>query len=146
LKFKEIDLFKKFSIIALVVSLLSTSLFLGSVQAQGASSSNASKNHARVSKIGVGQNAKVEVKLKDQTKITGYISGIEANSFTVVDRVTGADHNLSYEDVTAVKRPGGGFSTKSWIILGSVAAGAIVTWIIVKPVLCDGGAQSRGPC
>lgn len=29
---------------------------------------------------------------------------------------------------------------------GAVVAGAAITWVIVKPVLCDGGAQTRGPC
>jgi hypothetical protein len=32
------------------------------------------------------------------------------------------------------------------VILGSVVGGALVTWAIVKPALCDGGAQTRGPC
>ena len=32
------------------------------------------------------------------------------------------------------------------LIGGAVAGGLIVGWLIVKPALCDGGAQTRGLC
>jgi hypothetical protein len=32
------------------------------------------------------------------------------------------------------------------LIVGGIAAGAITTWLIVKPAVCDGGAQTRGVC
>jgi hypothetical protein len=32
------------------------------------------------------------------------------------------------------------------LIGGAVVAGAVVGWQIMKPALCDGGAQHRGPC
>jgi hypothetical protein len=86
------------------------------------------------------------VKLQDKTKLKGYLTTKEQDSFTITDSKTGATNTVRYADVSQVKKPGGGFSTKSWLILGAVVAGTITTWFIVKPVLCDGGAQSRGPC
>ena len=65
-------------------------------------SAEASKARAKVSQLGVGQSARVDVKLKDQTKIKGYISGAEQDSFTVVDKVTGDSHSVSYNDVLEV--------------------------------------------
>ena len=105
------------------------------------------KIRANVQKIGVGPNARVEVKLRDNTQLKGYISAAEQDSFTVTDSKTGSTRTVSYaDDASGVKKLGGGLSAKSWIILGAAVVGAVVTWIIVKPALCDGGAQTRGPC
>jgi small nuclear ribonucleoprotein (snRNP)-like protein len=105
----------------------------------------ADKIRAKVQKIGVGGNAKVEVKLRDGSQLKGRISEADQNTFTIVDSNGGAD-TVAYADTTSVKKPGGGISTKTLIILGAVAAGTVATWVIVKPALCDGGAQTRGPC
>jgi hypothetical protein len=101
---------------------------------------------ARVQKIGVGPNARIEVNLRDKTQLKGYISSADQESFTVTDRKTGSTRIVSYADASGVKKPGAGLSSKTWIILGVAVVGTIVTWVIVKPALCDGGAQTRGPC
>ncbi|MGH9871175.1 MAG: hypothetical protein ACRD9S_01775 [Pyrinomonadaceae bacterium] len=104
------------------------------------------KIRSKVLKMGVGTNARVEVKLRDNTQFRGYISDAGQDSFTVVERGTGFNKTVSYADTQSVKKAGSGVSAKTLIILGAVAAGAAVTWVIVKPALCDGGAQTRGPC
>jgi small nuclear ribonucleoprotein (snRNP)-like protein len=104
------------------------------------------KVRARVQKIGLGRNARVEVKLRDNTQLKGYISAADQDSFTVIDSNTGSTRTVSYADSSSVKKAGSGLSAKTWIILGAAAVGAAVTWVIIKPVLCDGGAQTRGPC
>lgn len=126
--------------------LFATSAGLQSVWAQTNDTAAAAKARAKVESMGLGSSAKVEVKLMDQTKLKGYLSAKERDSFTVTDSKTGASSTVRYAEVVEVKKAGGGFSTKGWLILGAVAAGAVTTWFIVKPVLCDGGAQSRGPC
>lgn len=103
----------------------------------------ASKIRAKVEALGV--STQVEVKLRDNTKLRGRISGTDADSL-YIDNLAGANTKILYADVLDVKKPGGGWGTKHWVILGSVAAGALVTWAVVKPALCDGGAQTRGPC
>ena len=96
--------------------------------------------------MGVGKDAKVEVKLRDNTKLKGYVSGVEEDSFTVTDK-TGIERTVAYADVAKVSKQGNGWSTRTKAIVGTaVAAGAIIGWVILKPALCDGGAQSRGPC
>jgi hypothetical protein len=104
------------------------------------------KIKTKVQKIGVGGNARVAVMLRDNTEMKGYISDADQNSFTVVDSMSGSRNTVAYADTSSVKKAGGGISGKTWIILGAAAVGAIVTWVIVKPALCDGGAQTRGPC
>ena len=106
----------------------------------------AEKVRARVQKIGVGRNARVEVKLRDNTQLKGYISAAEQDSFTVIDSKTGSTRTVSYAESSSVKKAGSGLSAKTWIILGAAVVGTAVTWVLVKPVLCDGGAQTRGPC
>lgn len=104
----------------------------------------ASKARAQVESF--GNNARVEVKLRDTTKVKGHITAIAPDSFTVSDSKTGTTNTVAYNEVDTVKKAGGGLSTKSWLIIGGVAAGVVTTWFIVKPAFCDGGAQTRGIC
>jgi len=127
--------------------ILATSFAFQSVQAQGGRDTDAAaKARIKVERLGVGSDASVEVKLLDGTKLKGYLSTKEQDAFTVTDRKTGASSVVRYAEVSEVKKSGGGLSTKSWIIIGSAIAGAVGTWIVVKPALCDGGAQTKFPC
>ena len=105
------------------------------------------KTRAAVQKLGVGRDARVEVKLRDKTKLKGYISAAEQDSFTLIDSKTGSTQTVSYVEVDQVQKHRGGISTRSWIIIGAVATAAIIIGAtVIKPVVCDGGAQSRGLC
>jgi len=104
------------------------------------------KIRTKVLKIGVGTNARVAVKLRDNTQLNGYISDAGQDSFTVVEKQTGSSKTISYADASSVKKAGSSMSAKPWIILGAAVVGAAVTWAVVKPAVCDGGAQTRGPC
>lgn len=131
--------------------LLLTAIGVQQVAAQSAndvrSASQAiEKIRTKVKKIGVGGNARVEVKLRDQSQLKGYISDVGQDGFTVVDSKTGSSRTVSYADAATVKKGGSGLSAKSWFTIAAVVAGAAITWVIVKPMLCDGGAQTRGPC
>lgn len=140
-------MFKRISVIVISIVFLSTALGLQSVWAQtGGDAELAGKARAKVAKLGVGSSARVEVKLRDGAKLKGYVSASDQDSFTVTDGKTGTTTSVPYADVSDVKKAGSGLSSRSWIIIGSAVAGAVVTWIAVKPVLCDGGAQTRGPC
>jgi hypothetical protein len=104
------------------------------------------KIRTKVLKMGVGVNARVQVKLIDNSQLNGYITAADQDSFTVVQRGTGSSKTVSYADTQSVKKAGSGVSARTLLILGAVAAGAAITWVVVKPALCDGGAQTRGPC
>ena len=140
-------MFKKISTVLVSAAILATSFAFQSARAQGGRDNEAAaRARVKVEKLGAGSNAGVEVKLLDGTKLKGYVSAREQDSFTVTDRKTGATSVVRYAEVSEVKKSGGGLSTKSWIIIGSAIAGAVVTWIVVKPAFCDGGAQTRFPC
>ena len=139
-------MFRRTFAMMLAGMLLITAFGLQHAGAQSTSDQATEQIRTKVQKIGVGTNAKVEVKLRDNTKMKGYISESNQDSFTVFDKLSGSSKTVSYADTSSVKKAGGGISTKTWIILGATVVGAAVTWAVVKPVLCDGGAQTRGPC
>lgn len=105
------------------------------------------QSRADVLKAGTGERARVEIKLRDETKLKGYVSAAGADSFTVMDARTGASQVVAYDEVAQVKRPGRGLSTMTKVLIGgAVVAGVVIGWQVVKPAVCDGGAQSRGIC
>jgi hypothetical protein len=136
---------KRIFAILISMALLAGSFGLQTAFGQSATyDAQASKARAKVESL--GNNARVEVKLRDKTKVKGYVSAIAADSFTVSDSRTGTTTTVAYNEVDEVKKPGGGLSTRTWIIIGAAAVGTVVTSIIVKPAFCDGGAQTRGIC
>lgn len=141
-------LFIKTLATALAGLLLITNFGIQPVQADTIEDARrAGKARTTILRVGTGEKARVEVKLRDNTRLKGYVSEVGADTFTVTDARTGASSIVAYNNVTQVKRSGNGLSTMTKVLIGgAVAAGVIVGWQIVKPALCDGGAQSRGPC
>ena len=127
---------------ALLVSLL---IWPGSAGAQSVNGEVSAKIRADVQSLSVNRDQKVEVRLRDKTKLKGHITSVESDSFNITESTTGSSQTIAYAEVVQVKKASNGFS-KKWLILGGVGAAAIVTWIVAKPAVCDGGAQSRGIC
>lgn len=63
----------------------------------------AAKVKNEIAKLGTGTGARIEVKLRDKTKLKGYISQINENSFTVVDDKTGNASEVPYPNAKQVK-------------------------------------------
>ncbi len=138
-------LIKKHVAIALSVIITALSLVLPS-QATAQSNTDTEKVRAKVQILSASRDSQVEVKFRDKTKVKGYINTVEPVSFTLRDPKTGTSQSISYSEVDSVSKADGGVSTKTWLIIGGVAAGAVTTWLVVKPAVCDGGAQTRGAC
>ena len=137
---------RTFAMVLSGLFLASTLCFQSVIAQSGGDSASAEQVRASVQKIGQGRDAKVEAKLRDGRKVTGYISATEEDSFIVTNPKTGSSETVAYADALHVKKPSGGVS-RGWIIGGAAAAAAVIVGaIVLKPVLCDGGAQSRGPC
>ena len=137
---------RTFAIVLSGLFLTSTLCFQSVIAQSGSDSASADQIRASVQRIGQGRDAKVEAKLRDGRKVTGYISAVGEDSFVVTNPKTGSSETVAYVDALHVKKPSGGVS-RGWIIGGAAAAAAVVVGaIVLKPVLCDGGAQSRGPC
>lgn len=104
------------------------------------------KIRAKVQTLSATKDTQVEVKFRDRTKLKGYIDSVEPVTFKLRDPKLGTTQSIAYSEVDDVSKAHGGISTKTWLIVGGVAAGAVTTWLIVKPAVCDGGAQTRGIC
>ncbi|MFY9556044.1 MAG: hypothetical protein WAV20_09050 [Blastocatellia bacterium] len=61
------------------------------------------KVRAGIMKLGVGQDSRVAIKLRDNVKLAGYISESNADSFVVTDPKTRTATPVAYGDVTQVK-------------------------------------------
>ncbi|HEY9436107.1 MAG TPA: hypothetical protein VI260_32010 [Blastocatellia bacterium] len=92
----------------------------------------AAKVKAGVAKLGAGTDTKISVKLRNKTKLKGYVSRIEEDAFFIADAKTGAETSVAYGDVTQVK--GNNLSTGVIIaIAAGVAVGVtlLVIYIII---------------
>lgn len=99
----------------------------------------AEKARQRVAKIGTGSKAKVDVKLRDSTRLKGYIGSADADSFTLVDEKSGASRDILFANVDQLKKRGGGLGKGAWIAIAAGSA-VVVAVIVLRPVFCDGGA------
>jgi hypothetical protein len=136
-------LVKKYLVCLLSMLVFAALVVPGPVNAQ---SDSVEKTRTKVQTLSIDRDKPIEVKLHDKTKIRGYITSVDPDSFTITDGKTATSQRIPYSDVNEVKKASSGFSAKTWLILGGIAAGTVATWLIVKPAVCDGGAQSRGIC
>jgi hypothetical protein len=133
--------------LALALSVVITVVSLGlPVTAKAQSNPETDKIRSRVHTLSASKGSQVQVKFRDGTKQKGYIDVVEPLTFTLRDPKNGSTQSISYSEVDNISKAGDGVSTKTWIILGGIAAGTVATWLIVKPAVCDGGAQTRGIC
>jgi len=133
--------------LAATLSVFITALSFGlPANATAQSTSGIEKIRATVQVLAASKDSQVQVKFRDQTKVKGYIASVEPVSFTLRDPKDGTSQSIAYSEVHSVSKAAGGISTKTWLILGGVAVGAVTTLLIVKPAVCDGGAQTRGVC
>ena len=88
----------------------------------------AEKVKTNVLKIGTGEAARVKIKLRDKTKIAGYISAADDEGFTVKDSKTGTTTTIAYTQVKSVQ--GHNLSTGAKIAIGIGIAAAIIFIIL----------------
>ena len=88
----------------------------------------AEKVKASVLKLGTGEAARVKIKLRDKTKLAGYISAADGEGFTVVDSKTGMATTIAYPQVKSVQ--GHNLSTGAKIAIGVGIAAAIIFIIL----------------
>lgn len=81
-----------------------------------------------VLKFGTGEAARVKIKLRDKTKLAGYISSTDGEGFTLIDSKTGMATMIAYPQVKSVQ--GNNLSTGAKIAIGEGIAAAIVFIIL----------------
>ena len=121
-------------LIVLVMNLMVVTAFAGTDAEKEAKF--AEKVKAEVTKLGTGTDAKIQIKLKDGSKLKGYVSEIKDTSFVVTDEKTGATTEIPYPQAKQVK--GHNLSTGAKI---AIAVGIIVVLSIVISYVYSGRVQ-----
>jgi hypothetical protein len=93
-----------------VLSLVLTGLLINAVavsssyaRSQDEQARNLEKVKENVRKLGVGEEARVEVKLQDGRKLKGYIREAGEDSFIVIDSKSGTATTVDYSQVKQIK-------------------------------------------
>jgi hypothetical protein len=129
-------MFKRILSVALVAAILSVA---GPVSVRAAGSKSKAEKEAvfvkklkeGIARLGTGTEARVEVKLKDKTKLKGYVSEVGDEGFSVVDSKTGTSTRVNYPQVQKVK--GHNLSTGAKVAIGlGVAVAVLVIWLIME--------------
>lgn len=99
-------MFGKTTVHLLVVALVL--LFVGAPSTSAKSKAEkaaefAAKVKGEVARLGTGTESQIIVKLRDKTKLAGYVSKIGEESFFVTDAKTGVTTEVPYPTVTQVK-------------------------------------------
>ncbi|HEY0404920.1 MAG TPA: hypothetical protein VGC89_04290 [Pyrinomonadaceae bacterium] len=126
---------KKHLSLALVV-LLSNVLLAVPARARAQSNNqgqSVEKIKTKVAKIGVGSKARATVRLKNGTKIKGYIAEARSDDFVIRDRQTNDPRTVAYDEVAKVEKNGGHSRARN-ITIG-VAIGVGVTLAILAAII-----------
>jgi hypothetical protein len=98
------------------------------------------KVRGQIARIGTGPKASVEIRLRDETKLKGFIGESDETHFVVVDTKTGARTRLEYPQVQKVYsyRLVNGFKTA---LVAGIAIGAA---LFVAAALCAASEPCSG--
>ncbi|HEX8091137.1 MAG TPA: hypothetical protein VF762_19940 [Blastocatellia bacterium] len=127
---------------AVLIAALVAFMTIGPVPAGASSKAEKDARHAErvragVLKLGLGPDARATVRLRDKTKVTGYVSKVEDASFVITDIKTAGATTIAYPDVVQVK--GNNLSTRTKIAIGvGIAVGVIIMLYLVRGAFCDG--------
>jgi hypothetical protein len=98
------------------------------------------KVEENIRKLGTGEAARVELKLRDGRNLKGYLREAREDAFTVVDVKTGAVETMTYAEVRQVKGSNSSTAAKVGLtivkgvaIVGAVALGAMLLMLISVP-------------
>lgn len=130
-------MFKRCLSYLLMVTLTFTTIGVTSVSAKSKAEKDAertAKVKVGIAKLGVGKETRVALKLRDKTKVSGYISQAGEDSFVVTDAKTGAATTVAYPDVTQVQ--GNNLSTGAKIAIG-IGIGVGATLLVLLLILAS---------
>jgi len=90
------------------------------------------KIKTKITRLGVGEKARAQIKLRNGQKIKGYVNNASEDNFSLTDRKSGQTTTIAYADVVDVKKPGMTKRTKIIIgvTIGVVATAAILAWAV----------------
>jgi nitrogen fixation/metabolism regulation signal transduction histidine kinase len=126
---------------ALISILTGVSLIFSATFTEVASASTEAEKEAKqiekikqkIAKRGTGENARIKVELKNNTKLNGYVSEIGDDTFVITTFKTKAATKVAYRDVAHLSGKGLPTGTKVAIIAGVVIALVLVIALVAYP-------------
>lgn len=111
-------------ITSLFVALLFQTVFVHQTFAETKEEMFAGKVKTEIAKLGTGTDAKIKLKLKDGTKIKGYIVEAGENQFVVMNSKTGQAVPVAYPQVGQAK--GNNLSTGTLVTIGLIGVAVLI--------------------
>lgn len=105
--------------------LLTCLLFTQSVFSQSEATDRELKVRNQIQKRGAGERSRVKVDLLDGTRVKGYISSADSDSFEITDPKTAKVTPIRYAEAKKVMGPGLSKGVKIGIVVG-IAAGIAI--------------------
>lgn len=127
-------------VIGLLVSMASGSQALARSSGQDEAKA-LEKIKAKIAKLGVGEKARAQIKLRNGQKIKGYVSSAGPDDFAFTERDSGKTATVAYTDVIEVKKPGGLSKGAKIAIVAGIGAGVVVGLIANHIVNCLFGCR-----
>jgi hypothetical protein len=115
------------ALVALLVNLVAVRVTHAATEAEK-QARFAGKVKAAVLKLGTGEAARVRVRLRDKTKLEGYVSSAGEDSFAVTNFKSGETTTVPYPQVKGVQ--GNNLSTGAKIAIGAGIGAGIVLLIL----------------
>ena len=84
---------------------------------------------AKIERLGIGEKARATIRLKNGTKLKGFIDQVRSDDFVLKDRDTGAPTTILYRDVSKVES-NRGHSTAKTIALGAAIGVGVVLAVL----------------
>ena len=117
-------------IVALLYALLAVPAFAATSTPEEKEAARVAKIKTSITKLGTGPEAKIKIKLRDKSKLSGYVSQAGADSFTITDAKTGATTEVAYPNIAQAK--GNNLSTGAIIAISSgIAVGATILTLFI---------------
>jgi hypothetical protein len=124
---------------SLLIFTLSNLLTVQFALAQANSGQTKSIQDARqaIKEIGEGYRSRVQITLKDGTKLEGYLSTVADDYFAVTSEKTGKTSQVSYSEVTKIIQQAPRRSSNRGPIIAVLAAVAIIVFAFVVYAISD---------
>lgn len=127
-------MFKRNLSILLISSLLISTVLAPSMLAQSTTEKDAkqtAKLKARLAKLNTGKKTRIEVRLPDSSKQTGYLSQVNDESFVLTDPKTGQNTEFKYANISDAKNRG----IPAWAKV-AIVGGAVLGAILIFKAAC----------
>jgi hypothetical protein len=119
-------------LIGLMIFVMSGRHLLAQTAGQGEAQA-IEKTKTKINRLGVGEKARAQIKLRNGQKLNGYVSSAGASDFSFTERGSGKTTTVAYGDVIQVKKPGG-LSKGTKIAIAAGIGGAIVISLIANHI------------